>query len=326
VVVSEDACRVSDQTGRRMLITGTRGLAYHVARALVGAGASVIMAGRDPIGGARAVESIQQDLPLAQVSFEPVDLACLASVAELAGRVAAGGALDVLINNAGIMSPPVRKTTADGFELQLGVNYLGHFALTGRLLPLLLAVQAPRVVSVTSLAHRHGRLDFDDLQREKSYRPGEAYCQSKLAQALFVGELQRRSGAAGWNLKSLGAHPGFALTNLFKNEPGARSMLNLFGRYVVGPLVGQSAARGAEPIVHAATASEVHGGDLYGPTGRFEMMGPAGRCEFAPRSLDRSVAERLWAASEKMTGVRYSEPPVQEAGSGGNGPGIVELV
>lgn len=319
--MSEDARCISDQTGRRILITGTRGLAHHAARALAGAGASVIMAGRDPIGGARAVESIQRDLPLAQIAFEPVDLACLSSIAELAGRVAAGGALDVLINNAGIMSPPVRKTTVDGFELQFGVNYLGHFALTGRLLPLLLTGDSPRVVSVTSLAHRHGRLNFDDLQRESSYRPGEAYCQSKLAQALFVGELQRRSDAAGWNLKSLGAHPGFAQTNLFKNEPGARSILNLLGSYLVGPLVGQSAVRGAEPIIHAATAPEVHGGELFGPTGRFEMKGPAGRCEFAPRALDQAVAERLWEESEEMTGVRYAGArSLQEPGAAAHTP------
>jgi NAD(P)-dependent dehydrogenase (short-subunit alcohol dehydrogenase family) len=316
--VPEDAPRVPDQTGRRILITGTRGLAYHVARALAGAGASVIMAGRDPAASARALESIQHDLPLAQISFEPVDLACLSSIAELAGRIAAGGALDVLINNAGIMSPPFRKTTVDGFELQFGVNYLGHFALTGRLLPLLLAGQSARVVSVTSLAHRYGRLNFDDLQCESRYKPGEAYCQSKLAQALFVGALQRRSDAGGWRLKSLGAHPGFAQTNLLKNGPGPRSMQNLLGSYLIGPLFGQSAARGAEPIVHAATATEVHGGELIGPTGRFEMRGPAGRCEFAPRALDEAVAEHLWAASEEMTGVRYSGAvPVRAPGSMG---------
>lgn len=297
---------ILDQTGRRILITGTRGLAYFAAMELARAGANVIIAGRDAVNGMETVEAIRRQVPSALIGFEYVDLASLDSVAELASRFENGGALDVLVNNAGIMSPPQRKTTIDGYELQFGVNYLSHFALTGRLLSSLRRSQSPRVVSVTSLAHRHGKLNFKDLQREQDYRPGEAYCQSKLAQALFTRELQRRSDAAGWSLKSLGAHPGYAKTNLFSNEQGSRSVLNIVGTYIVGPLIGQSAAGGAQPVIEAATTPGATGGELYGPTGRFEMKGPPGRVEFGPKALDNAVAERLWQLSEELTGVCYA--------------------
>jgi len=170
--------------------------------------------------GAEAMQAITEHAPGASVCFEALDLACLASVASFAARISAWhDALDILVNDAGVMALPQRGTTADGFETQLGVNYLGHFALTSLLLPLLRSVQVPRVVSVTSLSHRMGRIDFDDLQAERGYAPWKAYSQSKLALLIFALELQRRSDMARWGLTSLAAHPGWALTNFYSNGP-----------------------------------------------------------------------------------------------------------
>lgn len=292
--------------GRTAVVTGTGGLGLETATALAAAGAEVILAGRNPAKGAEAVRRIEDAGAGATARFEPLDLASLRSVAAFAERLQAGvGRVDVLVNNAGIMSPPARQTTADGFELQFGVNYLGHFALTGRLLPLLRRSAAPRVVSVTSLAHRYATLDFDDLQSQRRYQPGRAYCQSKLAQALFAVELQRRSDQAGWGLASLAAHPGYAGTDLFQNGQGAKSLSNLLSRHLVVPLIGQSAAGGARPILLAATSPDAAGGALYGPTGFMSMKGPPGLNEFAAAATDPQAAARLWALSEELAQVRF---------------------
>lgn len=292
--------------GRIAVVTGTGGLGLEAATALAAEGAEVILAGRNPAKGAEAVRRIEAARSGAAARFEPLDLASLRSVAAFAERLQAGvGRIDLLVNNAGIMSPPTRQTTADGFELQFGVNYLGHFALTGRLLPLLRRSAAPRVVSVTSLAHRYAALDFDDLQSQRRYQPGRAYCQSKLAQALFAVELQRRSDQAGWGLASLAAHPGYAGTDLFQNGQGAKSLSHLLSRYVVVPLIGQSAAGGARPILLAATAPDAMGGALYGPTGFMSMKGPPGLNEFAAAARDPQAAARLWAMSEELAQVRF---------------------
>ena len=297
---------VPAQAGKLALVTGTGGLGLETAKALVAAGAHVILAGRNREKGQEAVATIRALTPEGQVEFEEMDLADLESVAGFAKRmVARGQAVDLLINNAGIMSPPKRRTTRDGFEVQFGVNHLGHFALTAQLLPLLRAAKAARVVHVTSLAHHFAKLDFDDLQNERHYKPGVAYSQSKLAVALFARELQKRSEAAGWGIASLAAHPGYASTNLIAAEQGSKGFMSLLGAYLVGPLLGQSAAAGALPTLMAATSPDAVGGELYGPTGFMSMKGAPGRCAYHKNALDDDAARRLWEVSEQLTGLSF---------------------
>src|SRR5882757_2355910 len=218
---------VPSQDGKTAVITGaTGGLGYETALALAGAGATVVLTGRNDAKGQEAIQRIRGQFANAKISYETLDLANLASVADFATRFAATHtSLDLLINNAGVMALPMRQTTADGFEMQFGINYLGHYALTARLLPLLRRGHQPRVVNLSSLAHRSGAIDFDDLQGAKSYNPFKAYCQSKLAMLMYALELQRRSDAAGWGLMSNAAHPGYARTDLIPNGPGAKGLL-----------------------------------------------------------------------------------------------------
>jgi len=197
---------------------------------LAKAGSEVILTGRDDRKGRSAIEKISREVAGAKVSYQHLDLASLASVADFAQRMHARHSLDLLISNAGVMALPRRQTTADGFEMQFGTNYLGHFALTARLMPLLRRASGPRVVSVSSLAHRTGFIDFDDLQGVRVYSPWKAYGQSKLAMLMFALELQRRSDAAGWNLTSNAAHPGFARTGLFASGPGGLLLLRPISR------------------------------------------------------------------------------------------------
>lgn len=293
-------------TGKIALVTGTGGLGFEAAKALALLGAQVTIAGRNPDKGDCAVAQIRQTAPDAQVQFELLDLADLASVRALAGRLDKDGQrLDILINNAGIMMPRQLRRTVDGFEDQFGTNHLGHFALTALLLPMLLRSDAARVISVTSLAHRQGALDFDNLLAERQYQAGLAYCQSKLAVALFARELQRRADARGWPLVSLAAHPGFAGTNLFAAEQGSGSLLRVLSERVFVPLLGQSAEAGAWPLVHAAASPEIIGGMLYGPTGLFEMRGKVGECSYGKGALDEDAARRLWELSEKLCGLTF---------------------
>jgi NAD(P)-dependent dehydrogenase (short-subunit alcohol dehydrogenase family) len=207
------------QGGRLTVVTGaTGGLGYETALELAGAGAEVLVAGRNSEKGSAAISNIRRVAPSAKVRFEMLDLASLASVRAFAAKMVANGRpLDLLINNAGVMNLPARRLTEDGFELQFGTNHLSHFALTGLLLPVLRKAEAPRVVNVSSLAHRGGKIDFANLQAERKYRSWPAYQQSKLANLLFTFELQRRSDAFGWGLMSNAAHPGFARTDLIPN-------------------------------------------------------------------------------------------------------------
>jgi len=226
----------------------------------------------------------------ARVSYEHLDLASLASVANFAQWMHARQSLDLLINNAGIMALHRRQTTADGFEMQFGTNHLGHFALTARLMPLLRRASGPRVVSVSSLAHRTGFIDFDDLQGARVYSPWKAYGQSKLATLMFALELQRRSDAAGWNLISNAAHPEFARTNLFASGPGG--LLSLATDFAA-PLFGYSAADGARPILFAATSPEARPGAYYGPGGFSELRGAPARALMMPQAEARRRMMRL---------------------------------
>ena len=291
--------------GRTAVVTGAGGLGYETALALAEAGAEVIVAGRNPAKGDEALAQIRKAAPQARVVFEVLDLASLASVGAFAERLLARGAgLDLLINNAGVMAPPNRQTTADGLELQFGTNYLGHFALTARLLPLLRQSGRARVVNVSSLAHRRGRLDFADLQAERSYKPFQSYSDSKLAQLVFTQELQRRSEANGWGLLSLAAHPGVATTELIANGQGAGSLMSrIMG--LVEPLFSQPAAAGALPTLYAATSPDVTPAGYYGPDRLGEMKGAPKPARLAPAVKQPGVAARLWEVSEQLAGVRF---------------------
>jgi NAD(P)-dependent dehydrogenase (short-subunit alcohol dehydrogenase family) len=293
------------QRGVLAVITGTGGLGFETALALALAGAEVVIAGRNPEKGALAAERVNGGAGRAAATFADLDLADLASIqgfAEALGRRVQ--AIDLLINNAGVMAPPQRRTTKDGFELQFGTNYLGHFALTGRLLHLLRAAPAARVVTVSSVAHQAGRIRFDDLQGQTGYQPWAAYAQSKLADLMFARELQRRSAAQGWGLISLGAHPGFSRTELIANGPGAKGPMALASR-TLGLMVSQSAADGALPILFAATAPEAAPGGYYGPRHAMEMKGPPGPARVSKAARDGGAAKQLWSVSEALTGVHF---------------------
>ncbi|WP_410000430.1 SDR family oxidoreductase [Pseudomonas prosekii] len=293
------------QDGRIILVTGgTSGMGYEDALALARAGAEVIIAARNPERGAEAIARIRQAVPDARVQFESVDLANLSSVRELAQKLNQRlPRLDVLINNAAIMAPPERGTSVDGFEMQLATNYLGHFALTGLLVPLLRQSQDARVVSLSSIAAGRGAMNFDDLQSEQAYQPYAAYAQSKLAILHWAFALQRRSEAQSWGIRSIAAHPGVAVTELIARGPGLNSE---FGqRWAEDRDKYHSAAQGALPTLYAATAREAVGGAYYGPVGDEEKRGPLGFAK-VPAAATRTVdADRLWTLSERLTGVSY---------------------
>ena len=294
--------------GKTAVITGaTGGLGYETALALAGAGATVVLTGRNDLKGRNALQAIRARFPSAKVFYETLDLASLASITDFAGRFAAShAALDILVNNAGVMALPTRQTTEDGFEMQFGTNYLGHYALTARLLPWLRRGKQPRVVNLSSMAHRSGAIDFDDLQGARSYRPWKAYSQSKLAMLMFALELQRRSDAAGWGVTSNAAHPGYARTDLMANGPGANSLLWQINKFL-RPLVSHSAADGALPTLFAATSPDAKGGGYYGPNWFYELKGPPAPAKIMPQANDAAVAARLWGISAALTGVSFEQ-------------------
>jgi NAD(P)-dependent dehydrogenase (short-subunit alcohol dehydrogenase family) len=273
------------------------------ARELARAGAHVIGTARDAAKRQQAEAEITEAVPDARIEMRGLDLADLASVREFAGEVvAAHEVLDVLINNAGVMMPP-RSLTRDGFELQFGTNHLGHFALTGLLIGPLAKGTDPRVVTVTSLEHRPGRIDFGDLTSEREYDPRAAYQTSKFANAVFGLELDRRLRAAGSPVKSVLAHPGYSATNLQVSGPtGAMKALLRVGNLVFA----QSADQGALPQIHAATALDVEGGEFYGPGGFRELRGAATRVQPVSRATDPELGRRLWQVSEQLTGVTFA--------------------
>lgn len=292
------------QHGRMAVITGTGGLGYETALALAHAGADVVIAGRNPQKGAAAVAAIKHAVPRAKVRFGEVDLADLASVAAFAAQLAmTQDRLDLLINNAGVMSPPQRRETSDGFELQFGTNHLAHFALTAHLMPLLKRGNAPRVVSLSSVAARQGAINFADLQARSGYKPMPVYAQSKLACLMFALEFSRRSMAAGWGIASIAAHPGVARTDLLPNGAGATSGAGLARRFLW--FLFQPAAQGALPSLFAATDPAARNGSYYGPD---RLGGTRGHpTEETPpkQALDAAVAARLWDISEELTRVSF---------------------
>jgi NAD(P)-dependent dehydrogenase (short-subunit alcohol dehydrogenase family) len=239
------------------------------------------------------------------VRFEKLDLADLKSVADFARRIVAQNyPIDLLVNNAGMMAEGARRVTVDGFEMQMGTNYLGHFALTGRLLPVLRMSRKPRLVQVSSLAQRQGSIDFEDFQLERQYSPWKAFCQSKLSMLMFAMELQKRSDAGGWRLLSAAAHPGYVPTGSMANAPTARYRIAKMGLMFL-PLLSQSAEDGALPVLYAATSPDALPGGYYGSTGRFEMVGPPGPVVIGDKARDAAMARRLWEVSEELTGVRW---------------------
>src|ERR1700726_10765 len=292
--------------GKTAVITGaTGGLGYETALALAKAGAEVVLTGRNDAKGRNAIQGIRGQFPNAKVSYETLDRANLGSVADFAKRFSATHAsLDLLINNAGVMALPQRQTTADGFEMQFGTNYLGHYALTAHLLPLLRRGNQPRVVSLSSLVHRWGAIDFDDLQAARSYAPNKAYSQSKLAMLMFALELQRRSDAAGWGLMSTAAHPGYARTDLIANGPGASGLLWQLSKSLQ-PFASQSAAEGALPTLFAATSPEAKPAGYYGPNGLYELKGAPAPAKIMPRAKDAPASARLWDVSATLAGVSF---------------------
>jgi len=302
---------IPDRTGRLAVVTGANsGIGLETARRLAAAGAEVVLAVRNADKGRQAVENIVASLPDARVETAALDLSSLASVAAFsAARTEHGRPIDLLVNNAGIMAVPTRHTTADGFELQFGTNHLGHFALTGRLLPLLRAAPAPRVVTVSSTAHRIGRIDLDDLQGERKYRPWRAYGQSKLANLLFALQLQRLSVQAGWGILSNAAHPGSTRTNLQTTGPnlgGASRGAGLISGFMELPGLSQAADQGALPTLFAATSPDAHGGAYYGPNGVGELTGLPAPAHISRRARNTETAEVLWRVSEELTGVRFA--------------------
>ena len=291
-------------TGKTAIVTGaTGGLGYETARMLAEHGSKIILAGRNADKGRDALNRIRAAAPSAEITFELIDLGSLASVAAFSDRLLRNDEpIDILVNNAGVMAPPIRKTTADGFELQFATNYLSHFALTARLLPLLRAAPAARVVPLASVAARQGRIDLDDLQSER-YRPMVAYSQSKLACLMFAFELQRRSDANGWGITSVAAHPGVARSDLIVNGMGDRGPEAWARRFL--PFLFQPVSQGALPTLFAATAAEARPGGYYGPQALMEIRGAVGVASSPKQSLDASLARRLWDESEKLGGVPF---------------------
>jgi NAD(P)-dependent dehydrogenase (short-subunit alcohol dehydrogenase family) len=297
---------VPDQRGKIFVVTGANsGTGKETAARLAGAGADVVLAVRDLTKGEAARRDILQRHPEASLSLSRVDLAELASVREFAERlIAAGRPLDVLVNNAGLMMPPARMTTKDGFELQLGTNFLGPFALTVLLLPLILRAPAPRVATMSSGMAAYGRIHFDDLQYEHGrYGTTSAYCQSKLADLLMARRLADLAQEQGWKLRSTAAHPGYTRTNLqsagssLGRDKPRRSVMNL------GIIPTQDVRTGAEPLLFAAADPGAVNGGYYGPKGLLGLVGPTAAAKVPSRGRDLDVARRLWAEAERLTGV-----------------------
>ena len=308
---------IPSQKGKRFLITGANsGIGYQAALELARRGATVVLACRDQARGEAALDRLRVETSVSATTAEAaelvvLDLASFDSIQEVAeAELARNQPLHCLINNAGVMAPEKRLETTDGFELQFGTNVLGHFALTARLMPALSRYEnsATRVVTIASIAHKYGQVNFDDLQATKKYSPIGAYQQSKLADLMFALEFDRRLRANGSAMISLAAHPGVANTNLFTkaDKPGLIKHLKAAAMEVVG-IVLNSDCQGALPTLYAATSPEVRGGGYYGPQGFGELSGThVGPAKIAAHALDQSAQSHLWNVCENLTGLSLS--------------------
>ena len=297
--------QIPSQAGKTVLITGANsGIGYQAALELARHGAHVLLGCRNTAKGEAAVQRLRREAPGAQAELAELDMASLASIRSfVSGFAARGVALDLLINNAGVMALPRLERTADGFERQFGTNHLGHFALTGLLVPQLLAASAPRVVTVSSLAHRNGKIDLDDLQNDKAYQPWPAYNDSKLANLLFAEELDRRARAVHSKLISIAVHPGVARTSIIDNGPNGKDFKSAVVK-LLAPILTQGDDAGALPTLYAATSPQAHGGEYIGPDGFKELKGSP-KVVQPQQKTDPAVAQGLWKASEELTGVVY---------------------
>jgi NAD(P)-dependent dehydrogenase (short-subunit alcohol dehydrogenase family) len=309
---TETMLPVPDLTGRLAVVTGASGgLGLGLATRLAAAGAEVLLPVRDPGRGEAALGRIRDEVPGARVSLRALDLASLESVAALADTLGAENRpIHILINNAGVMTPATRHTTADGLELQFGTNYVGHVALTGRLLPLLRAGSA-RVTTMTSSIARQARVNWTDLQSEQKYSPVRSYGQSKLGNLLFALELDRRSRAAGWGIVSNAAHPGTTLTGLYAAGPNLGRKRPSPAEAIMTRLAGwgvlvQTVDRGLLPALYAATDPAARGGRLYGPDGLGQFTGGPTKLALYRSARDEAEAARLWDSSLGLAGVEFS--------------------
>lgn len=303
---------VPDLSGRLAIVTGANsGLGFALTSRLAAAGAEVILAVRNWGKGEDAVARIRTDNPSARLRMLPLDLSSLDNIAAFAATFTAEGRpLDLLVNNAGVMMPPKRGETEDGFELQFGSNYLGHFALTAHLLPQLRSAKSARVVSLSSILARAGKFDWDHLQAEKRYSPARSYGLSKLSMLVFARELQRRSDASGWGIRSVAAHPGSTLTNLQLTGPqsggSSGGAMATYMKLTSGiPWLWQQAPQGILPALYAATNTDATGGAFYGPGGFAELTGAPKLADPPKSALSEADAAHLWNVSEQLTGVRF---------------------
>lgn len=305
------AVDVPDLHGRLAVVTGgSDGIGLGLARRLAQAGADVVLPVRNPDKGRIAVEAIRAAAPGARVSTRRLDLSSLTSVADLAGElVSEGRPVHILINNAGVMNPPQRQITADGFELQWGTNHLAHFALTAQLMPVLRAGRA-RVTTQSSISAASNAINWDDTDFERSYTAGKAYSQSKIANLMFGLELDRRSAEGGWGITSNVAHPGVTATNLLAAQPDmGRSNDTVAVRFIrlmsrVGFLT-QTVDQGLLPALYAATSPAAEGGKFYGPSGFQHLTGSAAQQDVYQPASDPADAARLWELSERLVGLRF---------------------
>ncbi|MDN4520381.1 SDR family oxidoreductase [Mycolicibacterium austroafricanum] len=313
-MTSKATVDVPDLHGKLAVITGgSDGIGFGLAGRLAAAGAEVILPVRNADKGRHAADAIRTATPDARISTRPMDLSSLRSVADLADELLTEGRpIHLLINNAGVMNPPSRQTTVDGFELQWGTNHLGHFALTARLLPLLTA-GAARVTTQSSISAARHAINWDDLNFENSYAVGKAYSQSKIANLMFGLELDRRSRHAGWGITSNVAHPGVTATNLLAAQPhmgrdGDTLSVRLIRRLAGLGILAQTVDRGLLPALYAATHPDAEGGKFYGPSGFQHMSGaPAEQQVYRP-ARDDADAARLWRVSEQLAGVQFALP------------------
>jgi len=305
VIRNWTAAQIPQSKDGLAVITGsTEGIGFEDALALSAAGWQVIIMGRNAQKGAAAIARLKQLNPKAKVRFEQIDLADLSSIQSFAAKmVAKGEAINLLINNAGVMTPPNRLETADGFELQFGTNHIGHFALTAQLLPLLRKAPGARVVTVSSVANRAGALNFEDLQSAAAYVPMKAYSQAKLANLMFALELQRQSDQHGWGITSIAAHPGVSRTNLLISGAGKWSAAGMARTFL--PFLFQPSAQGALPTLYAATAPGAKGGAYYGPDKLGETRGYPAIAKIPQQALEETIASKLWEVSKALAKVEF---------------------